>query len=395
MSGPPPDGVSMPPPGEEPFIYNVDQVHVLIGLGTTFTALATISVCARIYTRYFIARHVGIDDFMAIGALLTTIAVDVVDNVYAVVYLPAANQLTSDAMDGKLFYIAEILYNFGLAFYKLTFLLQFFRVFRYVYWMRIAYIVAIVVISLWSVLQILLAALSCIPVDANWDRTINRNSVKCLPGYVPTFVNAAGTIVTDIIVLVLPLPTLWSLRLRRSQKWAAFGVFGIGAVVPIISAVRIWSLLTPPPNGFVNQACWRIAELSAGVITAGLATVRLLFSRHFPQLPKTTSSSQSQILAGKHGTLVSKFSNTLSSTTSRTNTQLDSRHTGSEVDLFHGSRFGEAAGTRPQDLGLGVSTTITTGKYDRPMSEGAAEFLGEFGIRVEMNWEVTEMVIRE
>lgn len=76
--------------------------------------------------------------------------------------------------------------------------------------------------------------MSCLPIAANWDM-INFDraaaaNVSCLPVWVPTYLNAGGTVITDIIVLLLPVPALWSLRLRRSQKWAAFGVFGIGGM---------------------------------------------------------------------------------------------------------------------------------------------------------------------
>lgn len=71
--------------------------------------------------------------------------------------------------------------------------------------------------------------------------------------------------------------------------------------------------------------------------------------------------------------------------------QLDSRH--SEVDLFGsvGAKYGDADRNK---LRLGATTTITTGgKYDRSMADGAAEFLGEFGIVVDQVWEVTETIV--
>jgi hypothetical protein len=115
-----------------------------------------------------------------------------------------------------------------MAFIKMTFLFQFFHIFQYVYRMRIAYIVAMVVVGAWSVSQILLPVFVCHPVEANWNSNVPGTS--CMSFMIPTYGNAGGTIVSDIIVLFLPLPTLWSLRLSTSQKWAVFGVFGIGAM---------------------------------------------------------------------------------------------------------------------------------------------------------------------
>lgn len=94
--------------------------------------------------------------------------------------------------------------------------------------MRIVYAVAILIVAAWSLAQIFLVIFICVPLRANWDHTVE--GAKCLPPLFSTYFNATGTILTDIIVLFLPLPTLWSLKLTRGQKWAAFGVFGIGAM---------------------------------------------------------------------------------------------------------------------------------------------------------------------
>jgi hypothetical protein len=132
----------------------------------------------------------------------------------------------------QLFYVIKIIYTIGVAFYKLTFLIQFWRIFRSIYYMRILYIVAIVLISGWSISQILVTIMTCLPIWSNWEQIdpTSATNIVCLPVWVSTYLNAGGTVLTDLIVLLLPVPTLWSLRLRRSQKWAAVGIFGIGGM---------------------------------------------------------------------------------------------------------------------------------------------------------------------
>lgn len=44
--------------------------HVVIIVGAVMTVLATITVLARLYTRYFIIHHIGVDDWMAILSLV-------------------------------------------------------------------------------------------------------------------------------------------------------------------------------------------------------------------------------------------------------------------------------------------------------------------------------------
>ena len=65
----------------------------------------------------------------------------------------------------------------------------------------------------------------CNPVSGFWIRRINST---CLPDYVSGDMNVISNIVTDFIILVLPLPVLLRLSLRPAQKWALIGVFCIG-----------------------------------------------------------------------------------------------------------------------------------------------------------------------
>jgi hypothetical protein len=129
----------------------------------------------------------------------------------------------------QLFFSYQILYNVAMAFVKMTFLFQYFRIFRYVPKMRIVYMIAIVLVGLWSIAQVLINLFSCTPIQAAWDRASAPDAL-CISPVVLSQGTAIGSVITDIICLFLPLPTLWALKLRTTQKWAAFGVFGVGAM---------------------------------------------------------------------------------------------------------------------------------------------------------------------
>lgn len=40
--------------------------------------------------------------------------------------------------------------------------------------------------------------------------------------------NAIPNIITDILLLLVPVPGIWSLQLRNAQKMAVLGIFGLG-----------------------------------------------------------------------------------------------------------------------------------------------------------------------
>lgn len=142
-------------------------------------------------------------------------------------------QSYSHPLGSKLFWINELVYNVGTLFIKWTYLFQYLRVFRNVRAMRIAYLVCIVLTGAWYAFQVFGFIFSCRPVAGFWDKTIDSscsitNKIGTTTGFF--YVNAAGTLVIDIVVLVLPVPTIWNLKLRRRQKWAIFGIFAVGGM---------------------------------------------------------------------------------------------------------------------------------------------------------------------
>lgn len=68
----------------------------------------------------------------------------------------------------------------------------------------------------------------CNPVSGMWNRTkpaiCNVNTKKFLLG------NAIPNILTDVALMVLPLPYIWRLNRSRSQKIALAGVFMLGGL---------------------------------------------------------------------------------------------------------------------------------------------------------------------
>lgn len=63
---------------------------------------------------------------------------------------------------------------------------------------------------------------------------MNRNAI--------TFANAGINIVTDLILLALPIPLLHKLQIPRKQKFILVGVFACGALACAMSIIRLHSL---------------------------------------------------------------------------------------------------------------------------------------------------------
>lgn len=101
--------------------------------------------------------------------------------------------------------------------------------------MRYAYIAAMVIVTGWNIGQLFAIMFPCLPVAGFWDKTIEA---KCQNTQIMVYVNAAGNMITDLIIIVLPLPALWKRHLPVAQKLAVFGIFGIGSMYGLVLDVR-------------------------------------------------------------------------------------------------------------------------------------------------------------
>jgi hypothetical protein len=81
------------------------------------------------------------------------------------------------------------------------------------------------VVAMWWTANILQIVLICRPFSMNWDSTVqgtcgNRPLTYGLVG--------AVNIATDIMTLLLPVPTVWKLQMPKRLKIAVTAIFGIG-----------------------------------------------------------------------------------------------------------------------------------------------------------------------
>ncbi|KAM7194056.1 hypothetical protein V8F20_008152 [Naviculisporaceae sp. PSN 640] len=280
-----------PPTELPPWAYE-SRAHVpVIAVAATLT-LATIAVSLRTYTRACILRHVGLDDYAAIVALLFA--------------LGSGSMVASNGRNGagkhimvvppelipeyfKTFWISIVLYNFSLWAIKMAFLFQYYRVFSSKR-MRTYICLAGVLIIVWSISQILVVIFTCVPVHRFWLPETPGVCVELVPFW---YANAAGNIVTDVIVFLLPLPVIKSLNLRKPQKILLLGIFGLGFFTCAISIIRIQYLKLSPDTTWdnVNSSCWSISELCSGIVCCCLPTLRPLLSRLVPALQSRGAAS--------------------------------------------------------------------------------------------------------
>lgn len=67
---------------------------------------------------------------------------------------------------------------------------------------------------------------ACSPFEYNWDKTITGGT--CLPNKILWIIGGSINIIADLIVLVLPMPSIYKLQLRRYKKVTLMITFGLG-----------------------------------------------------------------------------------------------------------------------------------------------------------------------
>ena len=130
-------------------------------------------------------------------------------------------------------YSFEILWAVSLCAIKISILLFYRRLFPRAntstkwcicYWALLALTVALCLISVFA------SAFQCTPYDYPW--TFGNPNLKwhCIDFTALARFTSSGNVVTDVLILCLPIPIVWNLQLKRSKKFGLMGLFLLGGL---------------------------------------------------------------------------------------------------------------------------------------------------------------------
>ena len=138
----------------------------------------------------------------------------------------------------KTLYKAIPTYLAGLTLTKVSILLQYMRLFqgKTIRRIIIGMLVFVTAFGTWSIIASLLL---CRPIHYFWDDIGNG---KCMNIKAKWFSDAAVNILTDFILLSIPMPFLKGLHLPRRQKAGLIAVFSLGGFVCLVSIARLGPL---------------------------------------------------------------------------------------------------------------------------------------------------------
>ncbi|KUJ13141.1 uncharacterized protein LY89DRAFT_591259, partial [Mollisia scopiformis] len=263
-----------------------------IRLYAVVAPLTTILVAARIFARCRIDIGLGPDDWMIVAAqaaYLTDVGTGLTIAVQGfgehTFWLTIAE--VSKAL--KFFYISELFYLLAITLTKLSLLLFFRRIFPSSnFRMMILAMGVFVVVSNFSLAMAL--CFQCIPFYGIWTNWIYKVApVKCINVFACVYVAAGMSIFHDLVILTMPLSTLWGLNLHWQKKAHLIFMFSVGSFVIVCSALPPG--LTSSPDDQAPIAVWTDLEISVGIICACLPACRSLVGYVFPNLKMSLGSS--------------------------------------------------------------------------------------------------------
>lgn len=85
---------------------------------------------------------------------------------------------------------------------------------------------------------------ACRPISAYWEGT--ENGGWCLNQQKVIMADSVISMVSDLCILVLPLPLMWNLHIQRGKKLRVVGLLGAGGVA---TAFSVWRLVIMIQDG--------------------------------------------------------------------------------------------------------------------------------------------------
>ncbi|KAF7717967.1 Uncharacterized protein PECH_004669 [Penicillium ucsense] len=125
----------------------------------------------------------------------------------------------------------------------------------------------------------------CNPVSLYWQGTKEEIENSCLDQRAAFLADAVISAMSDMVILVLPLPLTWSLQMSRNRKLRVIGILGAGGLATGFSIYRV--VLVSRVQEFYDLSMFFIrvimsgnAEAGIGLVCACLPTVNILISHY-------------------------------------------------------------------------------------------------------------------
>ncbi|KAL4862831.1 hypothetical protein BDV12DRAFT_206977 [Aspergillus spectabilis] len=252
-------------------------------------AIATVFVVLRFWARTVNNSGIAYDDWSLLVALAFAYGTGVcciLGGKYGIGEHIWVVEPDDVLMSMKIIFAYVILYATTVPMVKLSVLLLYRRIFRLAWTL---YICAFLSIG-YTISVTTSISLACVPTSYFWTQWVDpTNGGKCrINLYLFYLWNGVANLLTDVIILCIPIPIVWRLQMHRSQKLAISGIFLLGSFVCVATGVRIYTITKMKSSVDItwvigDAMIWSNVEPCIGIVSACLPTLRPLL-RRIPRL---------------------------------------------------------------------------------------------------------------
>ncbi|PGH27458.1 hypothetical protein AJ80_00937 [Polytolypa hystricis UAMH7299] len=287
MRNPPPEVVaSWPKPN---YVDPEYQGPAMTIIGIVFLAISVVVVCLRLWVRVYMRRSSGWDDWVMVATMPFVVGITVTTilgthygwGLHIWDVKPewiAPSRLTS--------WLSQLQFIIIMSLVKLSILASYLRIATSKTFVRLTWSLIALNIA-WGIAFMFTLVFTCMPVHHYWtalaDQRCGNESSRVLAG---TITN----IITDILVLVLPMPTLWKLQLPAREKVVLIALMSLGLIACGASVVRAYYMYVSVDltydvtwMGYYIWV-WNAIEVNLAVICASVPTLRPFIRRYLPYL---------------------------------------------------------------------------------------------------------------
>uniref|UniRef100_L2FBY5 Integral membrane protein n=1 Tax=Colletotrichum fructicola (strain Nara gc5) TaxID=1213859 RepID=L2FBY5_COLFN len=221
-----------------------------------FLLMALTCLGLRMYVRLVMIRKTWWDDWLMVGAMISM--------------------------------AAQTLFLFASGLSKLSILCSYLRIAAPGTWFsRLTWVTGILVFLLTWIFMIVLWT-QCAPIWHYW--TLFADWGNCIPEWPPLAGQGITTVMTDIAVYLLPMPTLFRLQMPMIQRISLAALFGLGLLVVIAGIMRTYWVLyveityVEDPSydltwDSYNIWIWTALEANFAIICGCAPAIRRLFTK--------------------------------------------------------------------------------------------------------------------
>ncbi|OAA64899.1 hypothetical protein ISF_04309 [Cordyceps fumosorosea ARSEF 2679] len=254
----------------------------LLGVNIAFFILASCTVLMRCYTRVFISKCFGLDDWLMALSCVFFLGYVICSNM-GVHYgtgqhrddLTPENYVTAK----RFWFICYVFFGLTMMTAKLSFGWLLLRIVCVKEHKWIIYFTSFCVVVAGSA-YFFVTVFQCQPIAHYWNDTISGH---CIPIHIYValaYLYSAVSVATDLIFALLPAFIIWHLQIRSDIRYVLIFLMGLGCVASIAVLVRVAYMHTFYDPDFLwattDIAIWSTIEMGLALSAASCSTLRPL-----------------------------------------------------------------------------------------------------------------------